>query len=361
MDAHNIPPFEFRSTVSLPTIFAANVTGSALDSSSFGQRFQVKSFGSTTALKVIFAGTPDFAIPSLEALLFSKHKINAVYTVPDRHSGRGLKLTPSPIKHFAMQNNLPVYQPANLTDENAQKFLHNLDADILIDVAYGLILPKEILTAFKFGCINLHPSLLPKWRGAAPIQRAILAGDEETGVTVMQVNEGLDTGDILQQEKVLIDKKDNSATLHAKLARIGASLLLETLEGLINDTIIPIPQDDFLSCYAKKITKEEGLIDWNLSAVELDRKVRAFNPWPVAFTTLSGNTVRIWQAEPLNKIIKNIPVGTILETSKNGIDVVTGSGVLRLLKLQLSGGKILSAAELLNAKREMFVKGLFNV
>lgn len=313
-----------------------------------------------TALNIIFAGTPDFAIPSLEALLSSKHKVRAVYTTLDRPSGRGLKLTPSPIKQFAVRNNLPVYQPVTLSDKNEQKILQNLNADILVDVAYGLILPKEVLTTFEFGCINLHPSLLPKWRGAAPIQRAILAGDEETGVTVMQVNEGLDTGDILRQEKITINKDDTSVTLHDKLAKFGASLLLETLEDLMTGRVKPIPQDDFLSCYAKKIIKEEGLIDWNLSAVELDRKIRAFNQWPVAFAVLSGNTIRIWQAEPLNKTIKNVPIGTILEANKWGIDVVTGNGILRLLKLQLSGGKVLSAEELLNAKHDMFAKGVFN-
>lgn len=312
------------------------------------------------ALKIIFAGTPEFAVPSLEMLLSSRHKVIAVYTTPDRPAGRGLKLTPSPVKQFALEKNLPIYQPATLRSQEEQKKIQNLNADILVDVAYGLILTKEILTAFKFGCINLHPSLLPKWRGAAPIQRAILAGDEETGVTIMQVNEGLDTGDILRQTKVSISNQDTSATLHDKLAKIGAQLLLDTLEDLIIAKVKPVPQDDFLSCYANKITKEEGKIDWNLSAIEIDRKVRAFNPWPIAFTLLAGETVRIWQSAPIDETVKNVAVGTIVKADKNGIDVTTGNGILRLLKLQLSGGKVLSVEELLNAKRDMFLKGIFN-
>lgn len=313
---------------------------------------------SERSLSIVFAGTPDFALPTLEALFSSQHKIVAVYTTPDRPAGRGQKNTASPVKQWALQNNLPIYQPTTLRDSNEQQIIKNLGADIMVDVAYGLLLPKEVLTMFKFGCVNIHPSLLPRWRGAAPIQRALLAGDTETGVTIMQIDEGWDTGDILQQAKITLRGDETSGMLHEQLAAIGAQLLLQTLNDLLLDKLKPIIQDDSLSCYAKKINKEEGLINWNLSAKELDRMVRAFNPWPVAFTTLSEQTVRIWQAIPIEKTVKKFPIGAILEASKQGIDVMTGDGVLRILKLQLPGGKILTAAEMLNARKNLFAMGM---
>jgi methionyl-tRNA formyltransferase len=312
-----------------------------------------------TQLNIIFAGTSKFALPSLEALLSSRHKIVAVYTVPDRPAGRGQKNTASLAKQWALKNNLPVYQPETLREAKEQQGLKDLNADILIDVACGLLLPKEILTIFKFGAINIHPSLLPRWRGAAPIQRVILAGDTETGVTIMQINEGLDTGDILRQVKVTLNGDETSAMLYDKLAAIAAQLLLETLDDLLLNRVQPTKQDDTLSCYAHKLTKEEGLINWNLSTEELTRMVRAFNPWPVAFTTLSGQVVRIWQAISIERTApKGAKVGTIIEATEQGIDVVTGYGVLRLLKLQLSGGKILTVAEILNARRNLFAQGV---
>jgi len=317
-----------------------------------------------TYLNIVFAGTSEFALPSLNALLASRHKIAAVYTVPDRPAGRGQKNTASFVKMRALQNNLPIYQPTTLRDSKEQEILKNLSADIMIDVAYGLLLPKEILMTFKFGCINIHPSLLPRWRGAAPIQRTILAGDSETGVTVMQIDEGLDTGDVLRQAKITLNGSETSEFLHNKLAVIGAELLLQTLDDLLLGKTQPTKQDGALACYANKITKEEGLINWTLSAKEIDRMVRAFNPWPVAFTTLSGEIVRIWQTKALeytdddeqSKLIGNH--GTILEVSKDGIDVVTGKGLLRLLKLQLPGRKVLSVKEILNSRANLFAKGV---
>jgi methionyl-tRNA formyltransferase len=308
--------------------------------------------------KIIFAGTAEFAVPSLEALLASRHKIVAVCTTPDRPAGRGQKNTASPVKKWALKNNLPIYQPLTLHDVNEQQILKDLHADIMIDVAYGLLLPKEVFTLFKFGCINIHPSLLPRWRGAAPIQRTVLAGDTETGVTIMQIDEGLDTGDILRQTKITLNGNETSGKLHDRLAVIGAQLLLETMEDLLLNNIQSVAQDNSLSCYANKITKAEGLINWNLSAKELDRMIRAFNPWTVAFSMLLGCPIRIWQAMPLKQTVKNLPVGVILKATKEGIDVATGDGVLRLLKLQLSGGKILAVEAALNARKFFFSEGM---
>jgi methionyl-tRNA formyltransferase len=313
-----------------------------------------------TQLNIIFAGTSEFALPSLEALLASKHKIVAIYTVPDRPAGRGQKSTASPVKHWALRHNIAIYQPVSLREPKEQQILKNLHADIMIDVAYGVLLPTEVLTACQLGCINVHPSLLPRWRGAAPIQRTLLAGDTETGVTVMQLDEGVDTGDILRQTKVTLNGDETADILQDRLALIGAQLLLATLDDLLLGKVKPVAQDNSLSCYANKITKEEGMINWNLSAKELERKIRAFNPWPVAFTTLSGQMVRIWQAIPLDfQDLGYSPehFGVILNASKDGIDVMTGDGVLRLLKLQLPGGKILTVSEILNSKKRLFAKG----
>lgn len=306
--------------------------------------------------KIVFAGTSEFAVPSLEILLKSQNSICAVYTRPNRPAGRGLKLTQSPIKQFAMRHRLPIYQPENLRNENEQSILKDLQADIMIDAAYGLFLPKEVLEIFKFGCINVHPSLLPRWRGAAPIQRAILAGDKKTGVTIMQVDEGWDTGDILSQVTCNIEKTDTSASLDRKLANIGAELLLDTLQKVEIGRIQPVFQDNNLSCYAKKITKQEARLDWKLSAEELNRAVRAYNPWPVAFTSIDDQVLRIWKSEVINEITHEQP-GTIIRANKNGVDVAAGTRVLRLLELQFPGGKILQVGAILNSKSEMFQSG----
>lgn len=308
------------------------------------------------SLNIVFAGSAEFAIPSLDALIQSHHKILAVYTQPDRLAGRGQKPTSTPIKLFAQQHNLPVHQPETLKNKTEQQILHNIHADIMIDVAYGLFLPKEVLNTFKYGCINVHPSLLPRWRGAAPIQRAILAGDTETGVTVMQVDEGWDTGDILKQTKINIGMTDTTASMQEKLSKPGAKLLLNVLENLKQGKLKPIPQDDTKSCYANKITKQEAHLNWQLSAIELDRTIRAFNPWPVAFTKIDQQVLRIWKAIPSDAKTDKSP-GTIVNTDKKSIDVATGKGILRLFELQLPGGKILSAFAMLNSKKELFKIG----
>lgn len=307
-------------------------------------------------LKIVFAGTPLFAIPALAALLRSEHSICAVYTKPDRPAGRGQKLAKSPIKQFAEQHNLLIHQPETLKDKTAQQTLKELQADIMVDVAYGLFLPKEVLDLFKFGCINIHPSILPRWRGAAPIERAILAGDKETGVTIMQVDEDWDTGAILKQIKVPINATDTTATLQEKLAQIGAELLLEVLRDIEANKLNPIVQDDSKSCYAEKIKRSDAELNWQLSAIELDLRVRAFNPWPVAFTNIDTELIRIWKAIPITIKI-NEPPGTIINADKQGIDIATGKGILRLLELQLAGGKILTVAAILNSKRDLFKIG----
>lgn len=305
-----------------------------------------------TTFNIIFAGTPDFAAVSLNALIHSDHHIKAVYTQPDRPAGRGRHLTASPVKELALKHQLPIYQPLSLKDKEEQQRLANLSADVMIVVAYGLLLPKPILDAPKLGCINVHASLLPRWRGAAPIQRSILAGDAQTGITIMQMNEGLDTGPMLYKVECAISANDTSATLHDKLAELGATALLETLSRLTE--IKAEKQNEASATYAQKIKKEEALLDWHHSAVELERKIRAFNPWPVAFIQ---NNIRIWEAKAIEKEIGDVQPGTILQASAVGIDVATGKGILRLLKLQLPGGKTLAVADILNSRKEEFAPG----
>ena len=305
-------------------------------------------------MQIIFAGTPEFALPALQALLSSEHKVCAVYTQPDRPAGRGQKITASPVKKFALANNLPVYQPLTLQD-SIQQF-QDFKADVFINVAYGMILPAALLTVYKFGGINIHPSLLPRWRGAAPIQRAIMAGEQITGVTIMQIDANLDTGGIYKQLTVPIATTDTTATLALKTANLGAGLLLEVLTDLANGTASISPQDGSKATYAKKITKDEGKIIWQKSAQAIAWTVRAFNPWPVVYTEIAESTLRIWQAD-YNLTTKQAAPGTIVQVNDDGIDVATGRGVLRLLTIQLSGKKPQLVAEVLHAYRHIFVVG----
>lgn len=304
----------------------------------------------TKPLNIIFAGTPEFAAMTLTALLQTPHTIKAVYTQPDRPAGRGRKLTPSPVKQLALQHHLPVYQPLTLRNESEQQLLASLNADLMIVVAYGLILPLPVLTAPRLGCFNVHASLLPHWRGAAPIQRSILAGDVKTGVTIMKMDEGLDTGAMLYKVECPIQSRDTSQILHDRLAKLGAEAMLVVLERMMNKTLHAEEQDDSHATYAHKISKEEAVIDWALSAKEIDRKIRAFNSWPVAQTIMRGEILRIWQADVIQKDSAHHTPGEILQISKEGIDVATGDGVLRLLKMQLPGGRVLSAVDMVNAK-----------
>lgn len=303
-------------------------------------------------LKIIFAGTPEFSVPPLQALLDSEHQIIAVYTQPDRPSGRGRKLKPGPVKQCALENDIPVYQPLSLKDEQAQKILIDHDADLMVVVAYGLILPIDILQAPKLGCINIHASLLPRWRGAAPIQRAILAGDKESGVTIMQMDAGLDTGDMLLKKHCPIEVDDTGSSLHDRLSLLGAEALMETLPMLIHKSAKPESQDNDLACYAEKLNKAEALLDWQQSAQSLCNKIQAFNAWPVAQTEIilkdKTQMLRIWQAEVLTET-SNQAAGTVLKCDKKGIDVATTDHVLRLLSVQLPGGKPMLAHAFVNA------------
>jgi methionyl-tRNA formyltransferase len=297
---------------------------------------------------IIFAGTPHFSVSALQALVQSQHKVVAVYTQPDRPSGRGRKLTPSPVKEEALKHHLPVYQPQSLKKPEEQQILADLNADLMVVVAYGLILPKAVLHAPRLGCINIHASLLPRWRGAAPIQRAIEAEDAETGVTIMQMDEGLDTGAMLYKARCAILPQDTSETLYARLAAIGADALLQTLQNLPD--LSPVVQDPSLATYAHKITKEEAEIDWTLAAEVIARKVRGFNPWPVSYTFSGEAILRIWQAEVLNHPTIPHSPGKILSSNAEGIVVATGKDVLRIQKLQFPGGRVLSVSDIVNAK-----------
>ena len=307
-------------------------------------------------MKIIFAGTPELAVPCLQALLQSEHEVVAVYTKPDQPAGRGQKLTASPIKQLALQHQLPVCQPITLRDVTEQEKLRAWQADIMVVIAYGLILPAAVLTTPKFGCINVHVSLLPRWRGAAPIQRALLAGDQETGITIIQMDEGLDTGAMLKKVTCPISSTDTSQTVHNRLADLGASTLLSVLSAIQNGTCKAEIQNSEQACYAKKIEKQEAEIDWKQSAEFIDRQIRAFNPWPIAFTYLDGQPLRIWQAAIVDSIGSAAP-GKIISANKTGINVATGKGILSLQKLQLPGGKCLTVTDILNSRAELFEVG----
>ncbi len=311
-------------------------------------------------LKIIFAGTPAFAASSLQALLNTElnadHDVLAVYTQPDRPAGRGRKLTASPVKALAQAHDLPVLQPVSLRDEQTQQILADWQADVLVVVAYGLILPEPVLVAPRLGCINVHASLLPRWRGAAPIQRAILAGDTQTGVTIMQMDVGLDTGDMLHKVVCPIESTDTAESLHDKLAVLGATALCDTLKLLADGSAVPEKQNNAEANYAEKLQKAEAKIDWAQSARVLSRTVRAFNPWPVAFTHVDDKNLRIWSAEAMNENSDATTPGTVLAESREGIDVATGDGVLRIHQLQLPGGKALNAGQFLNAHRLLGVQ-----
>ncbi|MFK3843957.1 methionyl-tRNA formyltransferase [Serratia sp. NPDC087055] len=308
------------------------------------------------SLRIIFAGTPDFAARHLDALLSSEHQIVGVFTQPDRPAGRGNKLTSSPVKVLAEQHHLPVFQPKSLRPEENQHLVADLNADVMVVVAYGLILPKAVLDMPRLGCINVHGSLLPRWRGAAPIQRSLWAGDNETGVTIMQMDVGLDTGDMMYKIACPIEADDTSASLYDKLAQLGPQGMLATLQQMAAGTAKREVQDESLVTYAEKLSKEEARLDWNLSAAQLERCIRAFNPWPVSYFTLEDQPVKVWQATVLAQTTDAEP-GTIIHADKQGIQVATAEGVLNLTQLQPAGKKPMSAQDLLNSRREWFTPG----
>lgn len=310
----------------------------------------------STSLRIIFAGTPDFAARHLDALLSSGHKVVGVFTQPDRPAGRGKKLMPSPVKVLAEEHGLPVFQPASLRPQENQQLVADLNADVMVVVAYGLILPKAVLDMPRLGCINVHGSLLPRWRGAAPIQRSLWAGDADTGVTIMQMDVGLDTGDMLYKLYCPITAEDTSATLYDKLAELGPKGLIDTLQQLADNHTQPEVQDEALVTYAEKLSKEEARLDWSLSAAQLERCIRAFNPWPMSWLEIDGQPVKVWQASVIDGQANAAP-GTIIEASKQGIQVATVEGILNLESLQPAGKKAMSAQDLLNSRREWFTPG----
>ncbi|MFK3713168.1 MULTISPECIES: methionyl-tRNA formyltransferase [Leclercia] len=310
----------------------------------------------STSLRIIFAGTPDFAARHLDALLSSGHQVVGVFTQPDRPAGRGKKLMPSPVKVLAEEHGLPVFQPASLRPQENQQLVADLNADVMVVVAYGLILPKAVLDMPRLGCINVHGSLLPRWRGAAPIQRSLWAGDTDTGVTIMQMDVGLDTGDMLYKLACPITAEDTSATLYDKLAELGPKGLIDTLQQLADNRAQPEVQDEALVTYAEKLSKEEARLDWSLPAVQLERCIRAFNPWPMSWLEIDGQPVKVWQASVIVGQANAAP-GTIIEASKQGIQVATVEGILNLESLQPAGKKAMSAQDLLNSRREWFTPG----
>lgn len=306
-------------------------------------------------MRIVFAGTPEFAAQHLQALLDAGREIVAVYTQPDRPAGRGQKLMPSPVKQLALQHGIAVYQPQALRDPAAQAELAALRPDLMVVVAYGLILPQVVLDTPRLGCINSHASLLPRWRGAAPIQRAIEAGDASSGVTVMQMEAGLDTGPMLLKVTTTITAEDTGGSLHDRLATLGSQAVVEAVTKLAAGELRGEVQDDSLATYAHKLNKDEARLDWSRPAVELERLVRAFNPWPICHSTLNGEPLKVLAAQLGEG--KGAP-GSVLAADKSGLTVACGEGALRLTRLQLPGGKPLSFADLYNSRREQFAPGL---
>ena len=308
------------------------------------------------SLRIVFAGTPDFAARHLAALLSSEHEVIAVYTQPDRPAGRGKKLTASPVKTIALEHDIPVYQPENFKSDEAKQELADLNADIMVVVAYGLLLPQVVLDTPKLGCINVHGSILPRWRGAAPIQRSIWAGDAETGVTIMQMDIGLDTGDMLKIATLPIEASDTSASMYEKLAGLGPDALIDCLADIATGKAEPVKQDDELANYAKKLSKEEARINWNDDAAHIERCVRAFNPWPMSHFEAAENSIKVWQSRVAEQI-SDKPAGTIVQADKTGIYVATGNGTLVLEQLQVPGKKAMSVQDILNSRASWFEVG----
>ena len=298
-------------------------------------------------MKIIFAGTPEFAVPSLQALLDANYEVCAVYTQPDRPAGRGRHEQFSPVKELALKYDIPVIQPLTLKTEEDLAILQAFNADLMVVVAYGMILTETVLNTPKLGCINVHGSLLPRWRGAAPIQRSLMAGDQKTGVTIMKIVRKLDAGDMLHKEEYVIGATDTASVLHDKLADLGALGLSKVLVEMEKGPVPAEAQDESLVTYAEKLTKAEAELDWQQSAQQLALKVRGLNAWPVAQTVYQGNILRIWQAEALDSDLDLEP-GSISSVNKT-IDVATGQGILRLLEVQLPGGKRISTQAFLNA------------
>ncbi|MDX5335950.1 MAG: methionyl-tRNA formyltransferase [Marinobacter sp.] len=307
-------------------------------------------------MRIVFAGTPDFAATALKALLEAGYNLVGVYSQPDRPAGRGRKLMPSPVKQVALDAGIPVFQPVSLKPEDAQQELAALKPDVMIVAAYGLILPKAVLDIPTHGCLNIHASLLPRWRGAAPIQRAIAAGDAETGITIMQMDEGLDTGDMLLKTSTPIHADDTGGSLHDRLADMGGKAIVEALVQLANSELAPEPQNDADANYAHKLSKEEGHIDWSRSAIEIERLIRAFNPWPGTFTDLGEQRIRLHQASALDQSSDKLP-GTVISREREGVEVACGTGTLKVTSVQLPGSKAQSITDLINGGKQVLLPG----
>jgi len=305
-------------------------------------------------VRIIFAGTPDFAATALRALLATEHDLIAAYTQPDRPAGRGRKPAASPVKQVALEAGVPVFQPETLKETSAQQTLAELRPDVMVVAAYGLILPRAVLDIPRFGCLNIHASLLPRWRGAAPIQRAIAAGDRETGITIMQMDEGLDTGAMLLKKVTPILPDDTGGSLHDRLATLGGEGIVEALQRLQQGTLQGEPQNDADACYAHKLSKEEGHIQWQQPAPVLERLIRAFNPWPGTYTEQDGLRIRLHQAEVVSG--SGTP-GTVLRRERDGIDIACGEGALRITRLQLPGSRPQSANDLINGGKPILLPG----
>lgn len=305
-------------------------------------------------LNIIFAGTPEFAANILESMIAADFNITAVLTRIDKPAGRGMKLHQSPVKVVAEKHGLDVYQPSTLKTKESEELLKSFNADVIVDVAFGLIVPKNILSIPKFGFINVHSSLLPRWRGAAPMQHALLAGDKDTGVTIMQLDEGIDTGPIILKKVYHIQSNETGKSLHDALSKLGANAVMSVLRDLEETGVLQTEaQSNEGACYASKIDKSMAKIIWTQSAVEIERMIRAFNDWPVAYAQLGDDIVRIWQANPLSNYVDQKP-GTIVAIEHDSIDVATGDGILRIHQMQFSGGNILPVSEILKSKRALF-------
>ncbi len=306
-------------------------------------------------MRIIFAGTPDFSVPALNSLINAGHELICVYTQPDKKTGRGQKILPPPVKQCALEHNIPVKQPISLKTPEAAQEIRQLSPDVMVVVAYGMLLPQEILDIPRLGCLNIHASLLPKWRGAAPIQRSLEAGDEQTGICIMQMELGLDTGPVLSEVRTDINQDDTSASLHDRLAEQGAHALTQVLPALEAGTITAVSQDHDNSTYAQKITKSEALIDWSQSAKSIDCQIRAFNPWPICQTTLEQKRIRIWFStfahNEESQKLHNAAPGTIISADNNGIQVACGQGSIFIKRLQRDGGKPLECGEFLNGQK----------
>lgn len=300
-------------------------------------------------LQIIYAGTPDFSVPALQALIDSEHDVIAVYTQPDRPSGRGRKIRLGPVKQLAVDNSIPVEQPLSLKPDDDQQVLRDYQPDLIVVAAYSLILPQAVLDIPRYGCLNIHASLLPRWRGAAPLQRAIQAGDTETGVTIMQMAAGLDTGDILHKIIIPITANDGCESIHDSLSIKGAAGLMTVIDQVVNGELKAEVQDDSLSTYASKLNKAEGEIDWTKSAKEVDCLIRAFDAWPTAYTQYRGKPLKLL-ASRLTDSKSQVEAGTVIGESKDGIDIATGDGAVRITRLQVPGGKKLAVRDFLNAR-----------